>query len=93
MDSRETIDYSKILNSSSKMLSISKKMEQTLETVKGRINSLGNVWDGEAGSNVKSEFIKYSNKFNEFSKNVEDAAKFLNTTVEEYKAADKKVSL
>ena len=89
------LTYDEIQGIAADLLSKASEMEIILSAVTAEFNKVGNedTWSGTAASTAKAEFDALKAKFPEFKSAVDECAKYLNTTVERYKATDAAVSV
>ena len=88
------ISYEQVLAVAQQLKGSSGNLKQILETVNQKMSNIGKdgVWKSESAEQFKVKFRELSGKFELFYSAIENYSKFLNQTVETYKAADKAIA-
>ena len=71
-----------------------KSMSDILQEVTNCFNKIGNdgIWSGDAAESTKTEFIKLSGKFEEFTNAVMSCKTYLDNVVTNYKDVDRTIN-
>lgn len=85
----EGISYTRALEIASELKKLSSEVEGILEgDFTSAMNSLGGSWQSDAASQTTAKFNSLKAKFPEFKEAILSYAKYIDDTVEQYKAAD-----
>lgn len=89
----EQISYDEVRSIAQTLHTTSNKMKNILDTTNSRMRSVNTsgTWKSNAAETFSEKFNTLSRKFSLFYDSVEKYSKFLNQTVDTYKAADEAI--
>lgn len=87
------LDYNQIDSIAKQLSSKATVMESILNNVSNELDKIGNdgTWSGTAADSAKAEFNSLKQKFPEFKDAIVSCSKYLEQTVNRYKAVDQTV--
>jgi WXG100 family type VII secretion target len=68
--------------------SINTKLDQDLASINTEMDNLGDTWQSDAGTEIRSKMNGMKPRFEEYKTVVESYAKFLDTTAQSYETTE-----
>lgn len=88
----ERISYEEVLEDARILMDSSNEMKNIFDETERLMNTLDASWQSSAATEFTAKFNQLKAKFPMFYESVQNYSKFLNTTVETYRAADAAVA-